>query len=87
MLFLLPEEEAAGRVGVSAFIALIAAGIAWLILTHVVDNAFGLIFMAFRGRCPMCRAWFNPPASFGPGSIELDYSLPHFCASCGAKFG
>jgi hypothetical protein len=43
--------------------------------------------MAFRGRCPMCRAWFNPPASFGPGSIELDYSLPHFCASCGAKFG
>jgi len=87
MLFLLTNEEMPGRIGASALIGLIAGGIGWLILTHVLDNAVGLAFMAFRGRCPMCRAWFNPPASFGPGSIDLDFSLPHFCASCGAKLG
>jgi hypothetical protein len=87
MIVALPNDEAAGRIGVSAVVGLVGAGIAWVLLTHVVDNAVGLAFLAWRGRCPLCRAWFNPPASFGPGSIEMDFSLPHFCAKCGANLG
>jgi hypothetical protein len=60
---------------------------AWLILIFGVDNLFGAGFMLLRGRCPVCKAWFNPPSTLGPGSIHTDYSLPTFCASCGAKLG
>ncbi|TAK14958.1 MAG: hypothetical protein EPO35_08850 [Acidobacteria bacterium] len=75
------------RLGLGAFVGAAAAAVAWLILVHIVDNAFGIGFMAFRGRCPVCRAWFTPPSSFGPASIAVDYSLPKFCGSCGAKLG
>ena len=82
----LSRESSTGEaVGLGLLIGVIVAAAAWLVLVHIVDNAVGIAFMALRGRCPLCRAWFTPPSSFGPGSIVTDYSLPQFCSSCGAK--
>lgn len=72
-------------VGLGLFLGLVCAAAAWLILVHGVDNLFAVGFLLLRGRCPACRAWFTPPSSLGPGSFDLDCSLPDFCSSCGTK--
>lgn len=72
-------------VGLGLFLGLVCAALAWLILVHGVDNLFAVGFLLLRGRCPACRAWLNPPSTLGPGSFDLDCSLPDFCSSCGAK--
>lgn len=78
-----PEHhDFAESAGIGVFVGLVLTGVWWLVLTHVVDTAFGLAFFAIRGRCPLCRKWFNPPASFGPGSLTMDFALPRFCPSC-----
>lgn len=84
-LVMMKDESWPSRIGIGVFIGAVFGGAAWLILHHVADNVFGVGFMLFRGRCPLCRAWFTAPTTVGPGSIETDYSLPKFCESCGAK--
>jgi hypothetical protein len=80
-------ESLSGSAAVGVVTGLIVAGLWWLVVTHVVDNAFATGFLLLRGRCPLCRAWFNPPTTFGPGSLTMDMSLPRFCASCRSPLG
>jgi hypothetical protein len=84
-IVMLPDDDGATRVGMSVLFGVLTAAVAWLILIHLASNVFGVGFMLFRGRCPLCRAWFTPPTTFSPGSMETDFSLPPFCGSCGAK--
>ena len=81
----LSHRHIAEAIGLGLLVGVMGAGITWLILIYGVDNAFGAGFLLLRGRCPVCRAWFTPPTSFGPGSISTDYSLPQFCDACSAK--
>jgi hypothetical protein len=70
---------------IGALAGLCAVGIWWLVLVHVVDAFFGIVFSLFRGRCPLCKAWFTHGSVVVPGAIITDFSLPDFCGSCGAK--
>ncbi len=86
LIVMVPDDEWPARIGVALFVGAAASGGAWLILRHFADNLFGVAFMIFRGRCPLCRAWFTAPTTPGLGSIETDFAtLPQFCGSCGAK--
>jgi hypothetical protein len=87
-MLLRPEgSNLIAALGLGLFVGVVSAGATWLALVHGVDNLFGAGFLLFRGKCPVCRAWFTPPTSFGPGSMNVDYSLPQFCTSCSAKLG
>lgn len=70
---------------IGAIAGLCAAGIAWLVLVHIVDGFFGIFFHLLRGRCPLCKAWLSSATVVVPGAIITDFSLPDFCGSCGAK--
>ena len=85
MIVLLPNDDWPSKVAMGLFLGVVTSGVAWLILIHLAGQFFGVLFMLFRGRCPLCRAWFTAPTSVSPGAIETDFSLPAFCGSCGAK--
>ena len=86
MIVMAADEEWSGRIGVALFVGAAASAAAWLILRHFADNLFGVLFTLFRGRCPLCRAWFTAPSTPGIGDIQTDFTtLPQFCGSCGAK--
>lgn len=85
MAAMMTEDDWPSRIGIGLFVGAVASGFAWLILIHLADNFFGTLFLLFRGRCPLCRAWFTAPTTVAPGSMDTDFSLPPFCGSCGAK--
>jgi hypothetical protein len=85
MVVMMKNDEWPSRIGLGVFVGAVCASVAWLILHHLADNLFGVGFMLFRGRCPLCRAWFTAPTTVVLGATETDYSLPKFCGACGAK--
>lgn len=85
MMVVLYKGDFVEAIVVGLVVGACAGMLAWLILTQVIDNVFGLGFFFLRGKCPRCRKRFNPPTSFGPASVETDYSLPRFCGACGVN--